>query len=153
MDFEGKVIQFLGETSGTSKTGNPWKKKEWIVETFGQYPKKVKIQCMNARADAINLENGKDYIYSVDLESREFNGRWYTDVSVFRVQEYQGQQNYGVPAQSYPGSYQTPQPPQGFAANQGYPNQSYGGAQTGNYPGDSANTFIPSEDSDEDLPF
>ena len=146
MDFEGKVIQFLGETSGTSKTGNPWKKKEWVVETFGQYPKKVKIQCMNARADVINLEPGRDYIYSVDLESREFNGRWYTDVSVFRVQEYQGQpQNYGGGQPSYQG-FQSPQAPQG------YMNQPY---QTpGNNFGGNTDPFIPNEgDSDEDLPF
>lgn len=145
MDFEGKVIQFLGETSGTSKTGNPWKKKEWVVETFGQYPRKVKIQCMNARADAINLEPGRDYILSVDLESREFNGRWYTDVSVFRVQDYNPQQNFGGPQPSYPASgYQNPPQPQDFS-NPPYPAQGFGGANP---------SFATNEgDSDEDLPF
>ncbi|MCH5234435.1 MAG: DUF3127 domain-containing protein [Muribaculaceae bacterium] len=145
MDFEGKVIQFLGETSGTSKTGNPWKKKEWVVETFGQYPKKVKIQCMNARADALNLEPGRDYVLSVDLESREFNGKWYTDVNVFRAQDYQGHQNFGGQQPSYPGGgYQNPQPQQGFS-NQPYPTQGFGGNNQG---------FATNEgDSDEDLPF
>lgn len=145
MDFEGKVIQFLGETSGTSKTGNPWKKKEWVVETFGQYPKKVKIQCMNARADALNLEPGRDYIISVDLESREFNGRWYTDVNVFRVQDYQGQQNFGGQQGSYPGGgFQNTQPQQGFS-NQPYPTQGFDGGNQ---------QFATNEgDSDEDLPF
>ena len=145
MDFEGKVIQFLGETTGTAKSVNPWKKKEWIVETFGQYPKKVKIQCMNARADALNLEPGRDYIYSVDLESREFNGKWYTDVNVFRVQEYQPQQNFGGQQPSYPGGgYQNQQTQQGYQT-QPYPNQGFGGA---------SQSFATNEgDSDEDLPF
>ena len=101
---------------------------------------------MNARADAINLEPGRDYIYSVDIESREFNGRWYTDVNVFRVQDYQGQsQNFGAPQQSYQGGYQNPQP-QGYS-NQPYPTQ-------GNNFGGSSEPFISNDsDSDEDLPF
>lgn len=140
MDFEGKVIQYLGETTGTSKAGNSWKKKEWVVETFGQYPKKVKVQCFGDRSDTLNLEPGRDYILSVDLESREFNGRWYTDVSVFRVQEYHNQQPQLQPGQ------QT-----GFSAQPapGYGNPSYGNAPyTDNQP------FSPSADeNDEDLPF
>ena len=147
MDFEAKVIQYLGEQSGTSKAGNPWKKKEWVVETFGQYPRKVKVQCFGDRSDTLNLEPGKDYVLSVDLESREFNGRWYTDVSVFRVQEYQAQQNFGVPQhQPYQGGYQNPQPQQGFS-NAPYQNQgvTFGGNEQPFTPNDS--------DSDEDLPF
>ena len=147
MDFEGKVIQYLGETTGTSKAGNPWKKKEWVVETFGQYPRKVKVQCFGDRSDTLNLEPGRDYVLSVDLESREFNGRWYTDVSVFRAQEYQGQQNFGAPQQpSYQGGYQNPQPQQGYS-NAPYQNQ---GATFGGNP----QPFAANEgDSDEDLPF
>ena len=138
MDFEGKVIQFLGETSGTSKAGNPWKKKEWVVETFGPYPRKVKVQCFGDRADSMNLEPGKDYKLSVDLESREFNGRWYTDVSVFRVEESHGQQSFGGQNSAIQGGYQQPQPPYG---NQGSFNT---GSQS----------FTASvEESDEDLPF
>ena len=156
MDFEGRVIQFIGETSGTTKAGKPWKKKEWLVETFGQYPRKVKIQSFNERADSLNIELGKDYILSVDLESREFNGRWYTDVSVFRVQEYNapqtfgGQpQGYGVgQPQGYPGGMQNPQP------QNGYGSQQYGSAQPGPFGGDNSQAFSPSVgESDEDLPF
>lgn len=144
MEFQGKVIQFLGETSGvSSRNGNPWKKKEWVVETFGQYPRKVKIQCFGERADNINLEPGRDYTLSVDLESREYNGRWYTDVSVFRATEYTGQQTFGSPApQSFGNGY--PQSPAG-----GQPS-SFGGAPFGE-----PTSFTAQEpaDSDEDLPF
>lgn len=140
MDFQGKVIQYLGETTGTSKAGNPWKKKEWVVETFGQFSRKVKVQCFGERSDTLNLEPGKDYTIYVDLESREFNGRWYTDVSVYRVEELNAQNNY--PAQPQGGGFQQPQ---NMGANAPY----------GNPPGYSNNTsFTPSaEESDEDLPF
>lgn len=151
MDFEGRVIQYLGEVSGTSKTGNPWKKKEWVVETFGNFPKKVKVQCFGDRSDSIILEPGRDYILSVDLESREFNGRWYTDVSVFRVQERQGMQppvgGMGQP-QNFQGGYPPQAPQQPYAPNQGYGNP--GAPFGGNV--ESSVTFEASE-SDEDLPF
>ena len=119
MDFQGKVIQFLGEKSGTSKAGNPWKKKEWVVETFGQYARKVKVQCFGDKADSINLEPGHDYTLYVDLESREYNGNWYTDVSVYRVEEMNGQQaQISQPHQG--GGFQNQMPTGGFT-NTSYP--------------------------------
>lgn len=143
MDFEGKVIQFLGEVTGTSKAGNPWKKKEWVVETFGPYPKKVKIQCFGDRSDNMLLEPGHDYVLSVDLESHEFNGRWYTDVSVFRAQEKTGQPNYGQQNQNF----------QNGPAQGGFSNPPYGNSNGGF--GETTQTFTVSEvsESDEDLPF
>ena len=147
MDFEGKCIQFLGETGGTSKAGNPWKKKEWLMETFGQYPRKVKVQCFGDKADSMNIEPGKDYRLSVDLESREYNGRWYTEVSVFRVEEFNNQQNMpGQPQGGYQnGGYQNTQPQQNYGQPYGNPQGGFGGGQT----------FSTSavEESDEDLPF
>lgn len=137
MDFQGKVIQFLGETSGTSKAGKPWKKKEWLVEVSsgGQYTRNVKVQCFGDRADAMHLENGHTYTLFVDLESREFNGRWYTDVSVYRYEETQGQPQFGQT------QTQTPQQPGGFSSDMPYQpaSPSFGGIET--------------NDSDEDLPF
>lgn len=137
MEFQGRVIQFIGEKSGTSKAGNPWKKKEWVVETFGQYPKKVKIQCFGERSDAMNLEPGKDYTLFVDLESREFNGNWYTDVSVYRAEEYSGQ------APQQPGAYHAQQPQTPFG----------GGGMPYTAPQGGFSPDIPANDSDEDLPF
>ena len=145
MDFQARVLQFIGETTGTSKMGKPWKKKEWLVETFGQYPRKVKLQSFNERADQLNLENGKDYTFYVDLESREFNGRWYTDVSVYRADETTGQPQPNFSQNQQMGGFQA-QGPQG-----GYNNAPYGN-QTGSFGGGSFSAAAV-EESDEDLPF
>lgn len=145
MDFQGKCIQFLGLTEGTSRTGNPWKKKEWLIETFGQYPRKVKVQCFGDRSDNINMVESHDYTLSVDLESREYQGRWYTDVNVFRVEEISNGSQPGnfppggnFPQGGYPqgGGYQQPPVNPGPYGN-GNP---FGGTQT-------------AESGDEDLPF
>lgn len=142
MDFQARVIQVLPEVTGTSKAGNPWKKKEWIVETFGQYPRKVKVQCFGDRADTLILEEGQDYNLFVDLESREFNGRWYTDVSVFRVEKIGAQGGTPNPGTSMSGGFnQSMQEP---PFNPG----PYGGQGMGHTP-----NFTASEDAGEDLPF
>ena len=147
MEIEGKIIQFLGEQSGVSKAGKPWKKKEWVLETFGNFPRKVKFHIFGERADSISLEPGNDYVLSFDIESREFNGRWYTDISVFRAEPYNGGQNaFGNPNSSYQGN--------GYPQNQqNYQNQgSFGAPQQGYQVNPDA--FAPAAgESDEDLPF
>lgn len=81
MELEGMVILNLGRQEGTSKAGKPWKKDEYVLETPGTYPRKVKFTVFGDRTDSIQLENGKKYVLNVEVESREFNGRWYTDVN------------------------------------------------------------------------
>ena len=83
MEREGKIIQDLPEQGGVSKAGNNWRKKEWVLETGGQYPRIVKFDFFGDRVDNNKLEVGKRYVISFDLESREFNGRWYTDVRAY----------------------------------------------------------------------
>lgn len=151
MELNGKIILDLPMQTGTSKAGNPWKKKEWVLETFGTYPRKVKFHIFGDRADAIRFEVGKDYTVSFDLESREFNGRWYTDVSVFAARDYVPEGNYpNAPQQAYApqgGQYgAAPQPAyQQPMAPAGAP-QPFGAAPQP--------TFTPSANgAEEDLPF
>lgn len=149
MDIEGRIIIDLGLQSGTSKAGNPWKKREMVLETFGPYPRKVKFHIFGDRVDTIQVEQGKDYVLSFDLESREFNGRWYTDVNVYRAMPYVNPQPSPEPG-GYPGY--TPQSGQ-YTAPMG------GGAPMGGMPiNPSVSPFGDSSDnsmggSDEDLPF
>lgn len=87
MDIEGKVVLDLGMQTGVSRAGNNWKKREFVIETFGQYPRKVKITLFGDRADTVKAEIGLSYVFGVDVESREYNGRWYTDVTAFSSRE------------------------------------------------------------------
>lgn len=81
MQFKARVIDRLPMQSGTSRSGNDWSKATLIVESISQYPKKVAISNMK-RADEFNsLPAGTVATFDVEMESREFNGRWYTDVT------------------------------------------------------------------------
>lgn len=85
MQLTAKLIQLLPLQTGTGKNGQ-WKKQDIIVETEGQYPKKV---CVSIWGDKINeslLVVGSMLSISFDVESREYNGRWYTDVKAWRVE-------------------------------------------------------------------
>ena len=86
MEIKGKIIHALPEVSGTSKAGNLWKKKEYVLEnTDGQFPRKVAFTCFGDNADKINLQVGQVATVYFDIESREYNGRWYTDLRAWRA--------------------------------------------------------------------
>lgn len=85
MQLTAKLIQVLPLQSGTGKNGE-WRKQDIIVETEGQYPKKV---CISMWGDKINesvLQINNLLDISFDVESREYNGRWYTDVRAWKVE-------------------------------------------------------------------
>jgi hypothetical protein len=86
MDIKGKIIQKMDPLGGVSKTGNQWKKQEYVLETVDTaYPRKVKFDFFGERADQYPLEVGDIITLSYDIESREFNGRWYTDIRGFKA--------------------------------------------------------------------
>lgn len=85
MELKATLVQILPLQKGTGKNGE-WKKQDIIVETPGQYPKKV---CISIWGDKINesvLKIGNQLNISFDVESREYNGRWYTDVKAWKVE-------------------------------------------------------------------
>ncbi len=85
MELTGKVIQQLPEAGGNSKSGNAWRKQEYILETVGQYPKKICVSLWGDKIDQFSLKQGENVTMGIDIESREYNGRWYTEVKAYKV--------------------------------------------------------------------
>lgn len=110
MQFTAKLIQILPLQSGIGKNGE-WKKQDIIVETDGQYPKKVCVSIWGDKANESVLQVGNVLDISFDIESREFNGRWYTDVRAWKVDSAMPSGG-GYPAAPMPEySQQAPPPP------------------------------------------
>ncbi|MGB5734436.1 MAG: DUF3127 domain-containing protein [Thiohalocapsa sp.] len=84
MELTGKIVQSLPEKSGTSTRGQ-WRKQEYILEVPGDYPKQVCFMVWGDKIDQFGIQQGQEVTVSFDLESREYNGRWYTDVKAWRV--------------------------------------------------------------------
>ena len=85
MQLTAKLTQLLPIQIGTGKNGE-WKKQDIIVETDGQYSKKV---CISIWGDKINddqLLTGNLLKIDFDIESREYNGKWYTDLKAWKIE-------------------------------------------------------------------
>ncbi len=106
MEISGKLVQLLPLQTGQGKNGM-WKKQDFILEQGGQYPKKVCVAVWGDKIDMTSFRLGDTLEVSFDVESREFNGRWYTDVKAWKVVSKQDGQ--GGPGNA-PSSYQ-PAPP------------------------------------------
>jgi Protein of unknown function (DUF3127). len=89
MQITAKLSQLLPLQTGTGKNG-PWKKQDIIVETEAAYPKKICISIWGDKIDASQLQPGNQLKIDFDLESREFNGRWYTDVKAWKIEVASG---------------------------------------------------------------
>ena len=136
MEITGKVVRLGALTEGTSARG-PWRKQDLIIETEEQYPRTVCLTCWTNQIEEIqNFAPGQTIKAQIELSSREFNGKWYTDVRVWRFDPVGAAAPAAAPAQPMqaapqPAMHQTP--PQAAAPAQDY--------------------YTPSEESVDDLPF
>ncbi len=86
MEVVGKIIQVLPAQEGVGRNGNPWKVQPYVLETLDQYPRKVHFEVFGE--DRIRMNPcAIDQLVTVsfDIESREFNGRWYTSIRAYRI--------------------------------------------------------------------
>lgn len=92
MEITGKITLALPEQSGVSKAGNSWKKKEYVLETLDTYPKKVHFDFFGEKADQFPLSVGQTIKLSFDIESHEYNGRWFTSIRGWKAEAADQQQ-------------------------------------------------------------
>ena len=105
MELEGKIARKLNVQTGTSARGT-WAKQEFILEfQEGNFPSQV---CMNVWGedkvkDLDRYQVGDKVKVSINLSSREYNGRWYTDVRAWRIEPagHAPSQDYAESAGSY----------------------------------------------------
>jgi len=124
MDIQGKVIAALPEKTGVSAKGE-WKVQEYVIETHEAYPHKMVFSVFGAdRIARFNIQVGQEVMVSFDIDAHEYQGRWFNDISAWRVQAAQMQTAASMAAQ--PAAPQTDVP---------------------------APTAVPEEDPTDDLPF
>lgn len=105
MEVSGKVIAITPIESGNSKAGRAWSKRFIVIETQEQYPRKIAFTVFGEdriRQFESNAALNDMVRVSFDIDSREYNGRWYTDVSAWRLER--------ADAAAAPAPVQTPAP-------------------------------------------
>ena len=106
MEVIGKIIHVLQPQSGKSKAGKQWKKQEYVLETEDAYPKKICFDFFGDRVDQFPLKINDRVRLSFDIESREYNGRWYTNIRGWKAEQV-ADQTMQQPSQPAP-AYQQP---------------------------------------------
>lgn len=135
MEIIGKVVRLGNLTEGQSARG-PWRKQDLIIETEEQYPRTVCLTCWTNQIEEIQkFAPGQTIKAQIDISSREFNGKWYTDVRVWRFDPVGATAPMGTPQ---PMAQPTPQPMMHQTPPVATPATDY---------------FPPQEDSVDDLPF
>lgn len=102
MDLQVRVTAVLEEQRFTSqKNGNEYVKNVFVGETQGQYPRRVAFSVMGReRFVSMSVAVGGVYIVSFDVESREWQGRWFTDCLAWKAVRIDGQQQPAVNQQT-----------------------------------------------------
>lgn len=82
LKVSGKIFAVLPTQTGSGKNGD-WAKQDVILETEGQYPKKI---CLSFWGDKVSksFKEGQSLVAHINIESREHNGKWYTDIKVWK---------------------------------------------------------------------
>lgn len=126
MELSGKIFKVMPLETGEGKNG-VWKKQQIIIETTSdKYPKKVAVQLWGDLTDK-GFQEGAEISVEFDVESREYNGKWYTDAKAWRINK----NTSDSPAQQ-----------QTYTSNQSTTNST-----------STTNNNIGNTEIDEDLPF
>jgi hypothetical protein len=136
LEIEGTLAQKLPVQSGSSARG-PWAKQEFILEyPDGNFTAKACFTAWGQEKvqDLEKYQVGDKVKVSFNLKSREYNGRWYNDLQIWKI----------APAGAQPAAPAQPAP------------QARPAAQAHAYPQAPAPTLedMPADsDGAEDLPF
>lgn len=134
MEVTGKIIVVCPLQSGESAKG-PWKSQDYVIEYYeqgSQYSRKMVFNVFGDNIDKFAIQEGQEYTVSVDIDAREWNGRWFSSIRAWRVMSpqnnnQQGQQQVAhIDSPAMPSGIKTPEP---------------------------FNAAAPSSDSSSDLPF
>ena len=86
MEVQGTLKQILPLESGESKSGKAWQKQTIVVETQETYPKLIAVEVSEKALSRLqDYSIGQTITCSINIESREYNGRWFTSVKCWKI--------------------------------------------------------------------
>lgn len=84
----GTVKQVQALQGGVSTAGKEWKKQDFVITTQEQYAKDVCIQAFNKTTEYVdNLQIGDNVQVSFNIESKEYQGKYYTQVTAWKIEK------------------------------------------------------------------
>ncbi len=103
MELSGKIIAVLEPRGGVSKSGNNWKVQEYVLETHDQFPRKMCFDVFGEeKIQQFNIQAGEELTVSFDIDAREWNGRWFNSIRVWKVDRVAQGAGAQMPPQAAP---------------------------------------------------
>tara|TARA_R110000823_G_scaffold314677_2_gene444348 strand:+ start:288 stop:623 length:336 start_codon:yes stop_codon:yes gene_type:complete len=85
LKLSGVITKKLPVVKGTSTKGE-WSKQDFVIETAGTYPKEVAITTFGEKTELLDAVNVGDTVdVSINLASREYDGKYYTNVNAWAI--------------------------------------------------------------------
>ena len=111
LQVKGKIQQILKPESGVSRAGKEWKKQEFVVETDEQFPRKVCFTLFNDKSSLLGgFSEGDEVDVSFNLESREYNGRWFHNINAWKLEKTAAEENLPEPPPEFRAEDIPPEP-------------------------------------------
>ena len=101
MELNVKIVKVLEPQSFVSqKNGNTYTTHVFVGETTGQYPRRIAFRVLSdERFAQMGIVVGGSYNISFDIESREWQGRWFTECQAWRSVRLDGNTTQPAPSQ------------------------------------------------------
>ncbi len=99
MEIIGTIKEVFQPQSGTSQRGNAYTTQTILITYGDQYPKELALTLMTKQVETygVHLRPGLKLKFSFDASSRAYNGRYYTECTVWKIESLNAQPQ----AQSY----------------------------------------------------
>ncbi len=95
MNIEGTIETLASPISGSSARGS-WTKQDVILQLPGEFNKRLCVTFWGDKISELSSYKAGDKVdVSVNIESREYNGRWFTEVRAWRITRQQPPQEAG----------------------------------------------------------
>lgn len=105
MEIEGKLLQLLPVQDIKSQKG-VMRKMEFVVEIESKFPKKVCFELWNDKIDLMNANPGNKLKVYFDVDSREYNGKWYTKATAWKVENMENTSSTpNIPDEELPATF------------------------------------------------
>ena len=82
MNIKGRLSQI----DATQELSGGFRKREFIIETEGEYPQLIRFELLKDKVDIIDsFQTGKIIDVHFNIQGREFNGKVYNNLIAWKV--------------------------------------------------------------------
>ncbi|MBR1775060.1 MAG: DUF3127 domain-containing protein [Bacteroidales bacterium] len=103
MEVTGKIFEIGNVEKGVSQNGTPWFRRVLVIQTMEDYPKTIAMTLFGEERckQLNNVQLGQTINAKISLNSRKYEGRWFSEISCIGIGVFQSvgntqQQQYQV---------------------------------------------------------